>query len=111
MPEHNLEGRSERELRLQREAERGITRKCKKRDLKQLPVNIRCEIVRLYNEENVLQKNIADKYRISVALVGRLVREYSQEPEKEQRREANRQRVKDILEVVKSAVEEHTETN
>ena len=59
----------------------------------------------------MLQKNIADKYRISVALVGRLVREYSQEPEKEQRREANRQRVKDILEVVKSAVEEHTETN
>ena len=79
-------------LRLERESERGVTRTCKKRALKQLPASTRREIVRLYNEDHVLQQDIADRYRVSVFLVGRLVREFAKQPEKEQRREAKGQR-------------------
>ena len=111
MPEHSLDGRSERALKLEREAERGTTRSGKKRALRQLPASTRHEIVRLYNEENVLQKDIADKFRVSVSLVGRLVREFSRQPEKEEQREAKGKRAQQVLEVVGKAVDEQMRSN
>ena len=51
-----------------------MTRKYKKLRLKLLPPDIRAEIVRLYVEENVLQNDIAKRFRISSSLVSRLVK-------------------------------------
>ena len=47
----------------------------KKRHLKELTPEVREEIVRQYEEENILQRNLADKFKVSEQLVGRLVRD------------------------------------
>ena len=75
-----------------RKAERGLTRKYKKRTLKELPPEVRKEILRLYNEEHVLQQDIAKEFRISPTLVHRLVKEARSEPEKLRRLEKKRER-------------------
>ena len=54
----------------------------KRRHLKELPSDVREEIVRQYCVENLHQKDIADKYRISRSLVGRLVKDSIEKPEK-----------------------------
>lgn len=96
---------------MEREADRGITRTWKKRNLKQLPASTRREIVRLYNEEKILQKDIADRFRVSASLVGRLVMEFSREPEKQKKREAKVERAQLVQEVVSKAVDEQIESN
>ena len=88
-----------------------MTRAGKKRALKQLPESTRSEIVRLYNEDHVLQRDIADRYRITQSLVGRLVKEFTKQPGKEQRRKAKVQQTQQVQEAVKRAVDEHTGTN
>ena len=62
--------------------ERGQAHKSKKRHRKELSAAIRAEVVRLYVEEHVLQREIAKKYRISERLVSQLVVEAERFPEK-----------------------------
>ena len=71
---HNEEGLSEWQLKAQHQSERGLTRTYKKLHMKMLAPEARQEIVRLYVEEHMSQANIASLYKISTALVGRLVR-------------------------------------
>ena len=91
-PGHNPDGLREGELLAMRKAERGLTRKYKKRTLKELPPEVRKEIVRLYNEEHQLQQDIAKDFRIQPQLVFRLVKEARSEPEKLKRLEKKRER-------------------
>ena len=83
MPSRNPEGLSEVQLRRLGQSERGLTRKYKKRHKKELPSAIRTEIVRLYTEEHMHQHEIAKLFKISGPLVGRLVKEAKQFPEKQ----------------------------
>ena len=48
-----------------RRVEKGAMRKVKKRHLKELPPDIRAEVVRLYLEEHIMQREIASRFRIS----------------------------------------------
>ena len=54
IPQHNIDGLLERVLHERRRAEAGSTRMTKKRHLKDLPSEVRAQVVRLYSEENVL---------------------------------------------------------
>jgi len=81
-PEHNPDGLLEAELKAKWQAERGYSMKCKKRHLKDLPAAVRAEIVRMYLEEHVLMRDIAAYYKISFALVNKLVKSATQEKEK-----------------------------
>ena len=80
----------------------------KKRHLKQLPVEVRENIVKMYLEDHVYQKDIAKRYRISAALVSKLVKEAQEEStrnddlrkkEAKEREEVNaiKQNVKEML--------------
>ena len=53
--------------------------KFKKRHLKQLPIEVRENIVKIYLEDHIYQKEIAKLYKISTALVSKLVREAQEE--------------------------------
>ena len=53
-PSHNVEGLPEHKMKLRRQAERGYSGKTKKRLLKDLAPEVREEIVRLYEEGNML---------------------------------------------------------
>ena len=63
-------------------ADRGLTRKFTKRKLKELSEDVRAEIVRLYEIEHVQQKDIAERFRVSPKMVGRLVKDSEKRPEK-----------------------------
>ena len=78
-PKDNPDGLLEAELKAKEQAERGQTRKFKKRHLKDLHTAARKEIVRLYKEEHMLQRDIATYFKVSEALVGKLVRTAAQE--------------------------------
>ena len=82
MPHHNLEGLPEGKLKVRRRAEKGATRKYKKRHRKELTIAMQSEIVRLYTEEHMLQREIAQRFKVAPALVGGLVREAVRQPEK-----------------------------
>ena len=62
--------------------EAGVTKKFKKRNMKELPASAREAIVKMYLQDNVYQKDIAKYYKISPVLVSRLVKEAQENPEK-----------------------------
>ncbi len=80
-----------------------MTRNFKKRHRKELPAEIRSEIVRLYTEEHMHQRNIAELYKISKALVGRLVRESISQPEKQLKLLIKEQRTRETRKAIKEA--------
>ena len=82
LPKHNFDGLTERQLSVLRRQDRGAVHKMKRRSLKDLPSDMRAEIVRLYDEEHLFQKEIAQRFRITQSLVGRLVRDSVKRPEK-----------------------------
>ena len=53
----------------------GISSKCKKRHLKELPISTREKIVKMYMDDHVFQCDIAKYFKVSSALVSRLVKE------------------------------------
>ena len=53
-----------------------------KRHLKELPPTSREAIVKMYLVDHVFQKDIAEYYKISPALVSRLVKEAEEDPKK-----------------------------
>jgi len=59
-----------------------VTSKCKKRHLKELPISTREAIVKMYLLDNVFQTDIAKFYKISAALVSKLVVEAQRNPQK-----------------------------
>ena len=67
---HNIEGKSESQLRILQHADGGLTRNYKKHTMKELSLENRKEIVRLYVEEHMHQSDIAILYKVSKALVG-----------------------------------------
>ena len=72
-PSHNVEGLPEHKMKLRRKVERGYSGKTKKRLLKDLTPDVREEIVLLYEEEHVLQKDISARFSVSEQLVSRLI--------------------------------------
>ena len=80
-PEHNIDGLLEAELKQRRHAEWGETRTYKKRQAKDLSAATRNEIINQYIFGHVHMKDIASKYKISVSLVGRLVKQSDTKPD------------------------------
>ena len=75
MPSHNVEGLPESKLKARWRADQGYSAKVKKRLLKDLSPDSRMEIVRLYEEEHMLQKDIAERYRVSTMLISTLIKD------------------------------------
>jgi len=75
----NPEGLLEIQLKNREQSESGVRAKFKKRHLKQLPIEVRENIVKMYLEDHIYQKEIAKLYKISTALVSKLVREAQEE--------------------------------
>ena len=78
----NPEGLLEVQIRERGCTHAGVTAKCKKRHLKELPASIRDSIVKMYLVDHVFQADIAKYYKISPALVSRLVKEAQADPGK-----------------------------
>ena len=81
-PAHNKEGNSEKKLREMYDNDRVWTCKLKKRHRKDLTIEEIKEIVAAAQEPFHLQKDIAQKYRISAQLVSILIQESIKKPEK-----------------------------
>ena len=60
----------------------GITKSCRKRHLKELPIATREAIVRMYRDDHVFQCDIAKYFKISAGLVSKLVVEAHRDPQK-----------------------------
>ena len=82
LPKHNFDGLTEQQLGVLRRQDQGVAHKMKRRNLKDLPSDMRAEIVRLYDEEHLLQKEISQRFRITQSLVGHLVQDSVKRPEK-----------------------------
>ena len=62
----------------------GTSAKFKKRHQKDLPISTREAIVKMYLVDHVFQKDVAKYFKIPAALVGKLVKEAQNNPEKQQ---------------------------
>ena len=71
----NPEGVLELELKARAVSWAGVSSKRKKRHKKELPPEVRDEIVKMYLEEHVFQADIAELFKVSKALVSSLVKE------------------------------------
>ena len=61
----------------------GISSKFKKRHQKELSILTRDAIVKMYRVDHVFQKDIAKYYKVSAALVGKLIKEAGKNPQKQ----------------------------
>ena len=93
-PKHNAEGLTEGKLKERRRAEQGYSTKSKKRLLKDLAPEVREDIVRLYEEEHMLQKDVAARFKVSQQLVSRLVCDPKKRAEQSLRIRDSKQRTK-----------------
>ena len=71
----NPEGLLESQMRSREQMSAGITKKSKKWHLKEIPLETRDAIVKMYLVDNVFQKDVAKYYKVSPMLVSRLVKE------------------------------------
>ena len=78
----NPDGLFEVQIKRREQSNAGVKARFKKRHLKELPVEVRENIVKMYLEDHVYQKDIAKLYKISTALVGKLVKEAQEESTK-----------------------------
>ena len=78
--ESNSEGLLESQISARVKLHAGITKSCKKRHLKELPLSTREAIVRMYRDDHVFQCDIAKYFKISAALVSKLVVEAHRDP-------------------------------
>ena len=78
----NAEGLLESQIKSRQQLHAGITKKFKKRHQKELPLATREAIVKMYLVDHIFQCDIAKFYKISAALVGRLVKEAQRDPQK-----------------------------
>ena len=101
-PEDNPEGLLEVELKEKQKVERGYSRKCKKRHLKDLPAATRVEIAHLYMEDHVLMKDIAENFKISLQLVFKIVKMAKEESEIVQKHVKKEERDARALEVIEN---------
>ena len=76
----NPEGLLESQIKSREKLNAGNTKSFKKRHLKELPISTQEAIVKMYLEDHVFQSDIAKYYKISTALVGKLVKEAKQNP-------------------------------
>ena len=79
--------------------------------MKELPVSTREAIVKMYLVDNVFQKDIAKYYKISAALVSKLVVEAQRNPQKNELLKINMEdsnQVKDSIKRVVSAMLENS---
>ena len=72
----NPEGLLESQLKAREQACAGVTKKCKKRHLKDLPLETREAIVKMYLEDHIFQCDVAKFFKISPTLVSKLVKEF-----------------------------------
>ena len=79
-PESNPEGLLESQIRDREKLHAGTTKSYKKRHLKELPLSTRNAIVRMYLVDHVYQCEVAQYYKVSPALVSKLVQEELRNP-------------------------------
>ena len=80
----NPEGLYEAQLKLKSLAERPARLNYKKRQLKELSHTMREAVVHAYLKEHMFQKDVARLFRVTPALVSKLVCEAQQQPSKQQ---------------------------
>ena len=78
----NPEGMLESQISTREKLHAGAAKSCKKRHLKELPISTQEAIVKMYLDDHVFQKDIAKYYKISAALVSKLVMEAQRNPER-----------------------------
>ena len=76
----NPEGLLESQIYTRTKQYAGNTKSFKKRHLKELPISTREAIVKMYLIDHVFQADIAKYYKVSAALVSKLVVEAQREP-------------------------------
>ena len=81
-PEDNPEGLLEIQIKNRAISQAGVTSRYKKRNLKQLPASTRDAIVKMYLEQHVFQADVAKYFKVSPAIVSRLVKEAKTDQEK-----------------------------
>ena len=81
-PDHNQEGRSEAEIKRQSRQDLVPCHKFKKRHRKELNAREIEEIVAAAKQPFQYHKDVAQRFKITKELVGRLVKESRQQPEK-----------------------------
>ena len=81
----------------------------KKRHLKDLPLETRNDIVKMYLEDGVFQKDVAKFYKISPLLVSKLVKESKTDPEKRAKQKLKEEEKRNNIEAVKAVVTEMLE--
>ena len=81
-PASNIEGRTEGDLKKQAQADRVSCRKYKKRQRKDLAANDIEKILEATKQPFMMQKDVAQQFKISHRLVVNLVREAMKQPDK-----------------------------
>ena len=97
---HNVDGVPEGKLKARCKAERGSSRKVKKRNLKDLTPEVREEIVRLFEREHILQKDIAERFKVSKWVVSRLINDADKREEQIRKIKAAKDRDQQVTEAV-----------
>ena len=82
----------------------GITKSCKKRHIKELPISTRESIVKMYLDDHVFQKDIAKYYKISAGLVSKLVVEAKRDPKRNVALKIKAEENKEVKEAIKRVV-------
>ena len=99
-PKDNVDSLLEAQLSTKRQEERGLTRKYKKRHLNELSAASREEMIRLYHQHHMLQRDIAKYFKVSESLVGRILKQARDEVEKleeQMQREARQARATETI--------------
>jgi len=78
----NDEGMLELEISARAKQYAGNTKSFRKRHLKELPISTREAIVKMYLVDHVFQSDIAKYYKVSAAMVSKLVVEAQRNPQK-----------------------------
>ena len=107
----NPEGLLELEIKNRARSQAGVTAKYKKRHLKQIPPAVRDKIVSMYLDHHVFQKDIAKVFKISAAMVSRLVKEAQENPEKNENLKLREEKNHSQREAIKKVVHGKLEQN
>ena len=100
----NEEGLLESQISAREKLHAGITKSCRKRHLKELPIATREAIVKMYLDDHVFQKDIAKYYKVSAGLVSKLVMEAQRDPKRNLVLKIKAEEEKEIKEAIKKVV-------
>ena len=84
-------------------SDRGSTYKFKRRHLKDLASEELEEIVRVYEEEHLLQRELAERFKVSEQLIGRIIRNPADRAKQIKKARDSKERSEQIKEAMEEA--------